>query len=148
MDSVHSKDKIVKKPRKILGVSELAQSVEEQVKDSVSYDAYRQLEVQLEKANAEIEQLKVLLAKVDVAGLALPVSDEEEIASIQLNRIKMLSRERALTLEESKILEVMVKTKRQAKGDATEIISTKDLPKNLDKSQLIQIAAVKNNAKD
>ncbi len=138
----------VRKGRKVLNISEVAGAIERQVKDSVPYDSYRQLEMQLEKAMEEIAALNRILAQVDVSGLALPVSDEEEIASIQLNRIKMLSRERALTLEESKILEVMVKTKRQAKGDATEIISTKDLPKNLDRKQLIQIAAVKNNVKD
>lgn len=133
-----------KKTRKLSGIQEVAEALDKEIPNTVSYDSYRQLEVRLEKALQEVETLKQMLSKVNIADFALPVSDEEEIASVQIARIKQASRERPITLEESKILDSLVKIKRLSKEDATEIISSKDLPKNLDKSQLIQIAAVKN----
>lgn len=135
------------KYNKTLNFSELAQCVDKEVPQTISFNEYRELELKFNQALAEIDSLKQLLSKVNVVDFALPVSDEEEIASIQLARLKTLSRERQLSLEEVKILDYLVKNKRLAKEDATEIISTKDLPKNLDKPQLIQIAKVK-NAKD
>lgn len=137
-----------KKTKKVLKFDDLAEQVESEIPQTVDYDTYRQLEMELEKALSEIDSLKQLLSKVNVSGLALPVSDEEEIASIQIARLKNISKERQLTLEEVRIFDYLVKNKRLSKEDSTEIIATNELPKNLDKKQLIQIAKVKNVEKN
>ena len=137
-----------KKSKKVLKFDDLAEEVEKSIPQTVDYDTYRQLEMELEKALSEIDSLKQLLSKVNVSGLALPVSDEEEIASIQIARLKNISKERQLTLEEVRIFDYLVKNKRLSKEDSTEIIATNELPKNLDKKQLIQIAKVKNVEKN
>lgn len=133
-----------KKAKKVLKFDDLAEDMEKSIPQTVPYDKYRQLEMELEKAMSEIDSLKQILSRVNAIGLALPVSDEEEIASIQIARLKTISKERQLTLEEVRIFDFLVKNKRLSKEDSTEIISTNELPKNLDKKQLIQIAKVKN----
>lgn len=86
------------------------------------------LEAELSKKDKEIAKLKEALANsVSPSGYVLPVSDEAEIASIQLNKLKILSRERALTFDEIKILDLLVKTKRLAEGDVTSIQGMKTI---------------------
>ena len=95
----------------------------------------------LQQYVAENAHLKKLLE--GSTNLISPISDEEEIAIAQLERIKQISRERRLTLEEAKIYDTLVKNKRLAQGDVTNINGVKSLPKGLDKKELIQIAKVK-----
>ncbi len=89
----------------------------------------------------EIAHLKELLKGASVLNIVMPVSDEEEIASIQLEKIKQLSRERALTLPEVKVYDLLVKNKRLSQGEVTNIEGTKILPKEIDKKGLIALAA-------
>jgi hypothetical protein len=86
---------------------------------------------------AEIAHLKKLLE--GATGVALAITDEEEIASIQLEKLKAKSRAGELTLEEAKKYDLYVKNKRLAKGDPT-TINADGLPKGLGKQDLIKIA--------
>lgn len=81
-----------------------------------------------------------LVGQVEVA----PVTDEEIIALKQLERLKKLALERELTLDEVKRMDLLVKNKRLAQGNATNINDNKkDLPKDVTPAQLIQIASRK-----
>jgi hypothetical protein len=97
----------------------------------------------LQQKAEEIMHLKKLLEHSPSSGVVLPVSDEEEIASIQLEKIKQLSRERKLTLEEIKMYDLLVKNKRLSQGDVTNINGVTSLPKSLTKTDLIKIAGGK-----
>lgn len=96
--------------------------------------------------NSEIEHLKKLLDAMtpqigDVSKL-MP-SDEEVIADMQLARLKSAAMERTLSLDECRALDLLVKTKKIAKGDASEIIDHKGLPKNITQGELLKIAGKK-----
>lgn len=70
------------------------------------------------------------------------VSVEREIADIQLERLRMVSRDRLLTLEEVKIYDLLTKNLLLSKGKATDIVgSAKRLPLTQESSdKLIEIA--------
>lgn len=72
------------------------------------------------------------------------LTDEEIIAVKQLERLKKMSMDRELTLDEVKRMDLLVKNKRLAQGAATNINGDKkDLPKDVTPKQLIQIASRK-----
>lgn len=105
------------------------------------------LKEQLEQKDKEIAHLKQLLMSysplVGQADVA-PVTDEEIIALKQLERLKKTALERELTLDEVKRMDLLVKNKRLAQGNATNINDNKkDLPKDVTPAQLIQIASRK-----
>jgi hypothetical protein len=65
----------------------------------------------------------------------------EEIAEIQLERLRMISRERLLTFEETRIFDILTKNLLLSKGKATDIVgSAKKLIDEADTKQLIEIA--------
>lgn len=102
----------------------------------------------LEDKEEEIAHLKHLLYKgVPIIGepIAINISDEELIADIQLNKLKVDAKTRKLTLEEIKIFDLLVKNKRLARGDATDIPGTPkdDKIKNKDSKTLLKIASKK-----
>ena len=74
--------------------------------------------------------------------IAEEITSQREIAEIQLERLKQISRERLLTYEESKIMDLMHKNLLLAKGDATTITATSHKVENQIESEdaLIQIA--------
>lgn len=100
------------------------------------------MRLQLKEKEDELSRANMLLNKLDVMNVVRPLSDEEEIASIQLEKIKNISRERALTLEEVKIYDLLVKNKRLAQGEVTDINGNKNL-NSMAKKDLIKIAAKK-----
>lgn len=51
--------------------------------------------------------------------IQLDLSPEEEIAEIQLNKLKESSKNRALTLEEARIYDLLVKNKRLSRKEST-----------------------------
>lgn len=51
--------------------------------------------------------------------IQLDLSPEEEIAEIQLNKLKEASKNRALTLEEARIYDLLVKNKRLSRKEST-----------------------------
>jgi hypothetical protein len=70
-----------------------------------------------------------------------PINDEEEIALIQIQKLKQLSRERALTLEEVKILDFLVKNKRLAQEQVTTIKGVKPVSPELGKKDLLKLVS-------
>jgi hypothetical protein len=99
------------------------------------------LRLHIKKIESELAHVQMLLNRLDLSNIVRPLSDEEEIASIQLEKIKMMSRERQLTLEEAKLYDIYVKNKKLAQGEATQI-NGKSLAKK-PKSDLLKIAATK-----
>lgn len=91
----------------------------------------------------EIQHLKKLLDAAIPTTSKLTPSDEEVIADLQLNRLKQVAIERTLSLDECRALDLLVKTKRIAKEQASDIIDNKGLPKNLSTPDLIKIASKK-----
>lgn len=107
---------------------------------------------QNESKEEEISHLKAMLGKtVPIIGesnpIAINVTDEELIADIQLRKLKDAARTRELTLDEIKKFDLLVKNKRLAQGNATEI-EGKTLSKQLPKTQLLQIASKKIEVKE
>lgn len=69
------------------------------------------------------------------------ITASQEIAEIQLERLKMISRERLLTFEETKVYDLLTKNLLLSKGKATDIVgSAKRLPTSTDVQKLIAIA--------
>lgn len=69
------------------------------------------------------------------------VSVAQEIAEIQLERLRMISRERLLGYEETKIYDLLTKNLLLSKGKATDIVgSAKKVSNNISTEKLIQIA--------
>lgn len=102
---------------------------------------------QLESKDAEISHLKAMLFEkvptVSQSGLLLPVSDEEEIAQIQINKLRDSARIRELTLDEVKRYDLLVKNKLLAQANSATKVEGKKLPANTSKTQLMQIAITK-----
>ena len=105
---------------------------------------------QVESKEEEISNLKSALDRsVPMIGeaIAINISDEELIADVQLRKLKEQAKTRELTLDEIRKFDLLVKNKRLAQGNATEI-NSKVLPKELPKTQLLQIASKKIESKD
>lgn len=77
----------------------------------------------LEKKDQEIKHLQQLLhgAVPNLTPLAQPITDEEMIALRQLESLKLTAMSRDLTLEEIKKYDLLVKNKRLAQGNPTQI---------------------------
>lgn len=69
------------------------------------------------------------------------ITVEREIAEVQLERLRMASRDRMLTFEETKIFDLLTKNLLLSKGKATDIVgNAKRLPNNVSTDKLIEIA--------
>ena len=72
------------------------------------------------------------------------ITAQREIAEIQLERLKVISRERLLSYEEAKIMDLLHKNLLLAKGDATSITATSrqiESTEALTEEALVQIAS-------
>lgn len=100
----------------------------------------------LDEKDAEIAHLKQLLSStvpiIGESNLATEATDEELIANVQLRKLIEHGKVRDLTLDEIRKFDLLVKNKRLAKGDATEIKSDKK-DKKFDKPQLLKLASKK-----
>lgn len=70
------------------------------------------------------------------------VGVQQEIAEIQLERLRMISRERLLTYEETKIYDLLTKNLLLSKGKATDIVAKaikSETTKKITTEQLIDI---------
>ena len=101
-----------------------------------------QLKIMIKQRNDDLAHLKLIIEKTNISNIILPLTDEEEIANLQLSKIKLLSRERALTLEEIKMYDLLVKNKRLAQGEVTDITGNRSLTSK-SKSELLKIAVKK-----
>lgn len=100
----------------------------------------------LAEKDAEIAHLKELLTStvpiIGESSVTLEATDEELIANIQLKKLLEAGRIRDLTLDEIRKFDLLVKNRRLAKGDATDIKGdTKD--KKYDKPKLLELASKK-----
>lgn len=106
----------------------------------------------LQEKDEEIAHLKMLLRNVPTitdssSGLVevLAISEEEEIAQLQLEFLKKKARAGELTLEEVKKFDLLVKNKNLSK---TPQEKEGALPKNMGKSRLIAIANSRKDSDD
>lgn len=100
----------------------------------------------LAEKDAEIAHLKQLLNSavplIGESNLTVESTDEELIANLQLKKLVEAGRFRELTLDEIRKFDLLVKNKRLAKGDATDIKGeTKN--KKYDKPKLLELASKK-----
>lgn len=91
----------------------------------------------------EISHLKSILFKQADSGIAIQMSDEELIADIQLRKMSAKAKSQVLSLEDVKIFDLLVKNKRLAQGNSTNINDNKTLPVKLTPNILMQIASQK-----
>lgn len=111
------------------------------------FQRIQDLENLLKTKEDEIKHLKELLdSSVPSFSPNLIVDDAEVIAIKQLELLKQSSQMRPLSLEEVRIYDLLVKNKRLAQGDSTNIVDTVKLPK--DKAKLIEIASKKINGQE
>lgn len=118
-----------------------------QKKNIKLFERIQKLEDSLKLKEEEIKHLKDLLdSSVPSYTPNFVVNDEEVIAIKQLELLKQASQIRPLSLEEVRIYDLLVKNKRLAQGDSTNIVDTVKLPK--DKAKLIEIASKKINGQE
>lgn len=105
------------------------------------------LENTITEKNEEISHLKKLLEGSVSSGGGLIktiASDEENIAELQLLRLKQKAENGELTLEEVKKFDLLVKNKRLAQGNPTTIIPDyTSLPENTPRKHLLKLASTK-----
>lgn len=102
-----------------------------------------QLKQMVQERDQEILRLKGILEKSTPGnGEVTPlfITDEEEISLQQLDRLKRLSQERPLTLEEIKSFDLLVKNKRLAQKQPTMIPYSPEKKKELPVNELVLIA--------
>ncbi len=107
------------------------------------------LQDQLKQRDEQIKHLEEMLQSVNIpvySPVINEVTDEEMIALKQLERLKEAAQIRPLSLEEVRIYDLLVKNKRLAQGNATDIMDTVKLPQK--KEELLKIASkkIKNEA--
>lgn len=96
---------------------------------------------ELSRRQEEINQLKQTVEQLKYAPtVKMEFSAEEEIADVQLERLRQSSKTRALTLEETKQFDILVKNKRLSQDQST-INLNKTQYREISNEELQQIAA-------
>lgn len=99
----------------------------------------------VESKDAEIAHLKQLLTgsapQLDIASKFL-LSNEQIISEQQLDRLRQISMQRELTLDEAKRVDIFTKIVRLCKGDPT-TIEGNSLPKDVTPAELLKLASTK-----
>lgn len=111
---------------------------------SLQFDELSVLKIQNElllEENKRLQQEINTLTSSKQSKLKIDYSDEEIIAHMQLERLRMKAMEQELTLEEIKKYDLLVKNKRLSEDKSTINADYKKLPENIDDESLIQIAA-------
>lgn len=99
----------------------------------------------LNKKSEEIKHLQSLVSqtvpviKKETEKIDLNITPEEEIAALQLERLRAAARIRPLTLEETRMYDLLVKNKRLAQDEST-INLSKAHYRDVSDSDLLQIA--------
>lgn len=102
--------------------------------------------VKLKKENRALRQTidKLLKQTEKTKALSnvirLEMSPEQEILEVQIQNLRAISRERILTLEETKMLDLHIKNKRLLDDKSTVNADYKEVPKGLTEEDLIEIA--------
>lgn len=131
------KKKAASSNKRIKTVDNKIAELEAKVSDYMAQNSALLLSIQ--KKDEEIKHLKELLDSVTpMIGKPEPLSDEESIAYNQLNRLKAISEKRQLTLEETRIFDLLVKNKKISTDEPKTFDATNN--KKLNKKDLIAIA--------
>ncbi len=107
----------------------------------------------LSKKNEEISHLQSLVSQAvpvkvpDKKKISVEISAEEEIAMIQLNKLRQVAQSRALTLEETKIFDLLVKNKRLSQDEST-VNMSKASYRDVSEIDLLQIASASDESTD
>lgn len=110
----------------------------------LTFDELSVLKIQNElllEENKRLQEEINTLTSSKQSKLKIEYSDEEIIAHMQLERLRMKAMEQELTLEEIKKYDLLVKNKRLSEDKSTINADYKKLPENIDDDSLIQIAA-------
>jgi hypothetical protein len=105
------------------------------------------------KKNEEIAHLQSLVAaavpvvKAEPQKFTATISSEEEIAELQLERLRQSAKVRALTLEETRMFDLLVKNKRLVLDEST-INLGKNQYRDVSNDDLLKLAASVSDDKD
>lgn len=105
------------------------------------------------KKNEQIKHLESLVAqnvpviKKESQKLSIAVSPEEEIAQVQLERLRQAAKIRILTLEETRMFDLLVKNKRLVLDEST-INLGKNQYRDVADADLLKIAAAEARPSD
>lgn len=102
------------------------------------YTQLQELQEKNEKAEAELIRLRAIVDTLEPEGMAEP-TEEEEIALIQLKYLKSVAEKRPLTLDETRVFDILVKNKRLSQGKPTVNAAAERL-KDLTPRQLLSVA--------
>jgi predicted nucleic acid-binding Zn-ribbon protein len=100
----------------------------------------------LNKKHDEIKHLQSLVSqavpviKKETSKLSAPVSAEEEIAQVQLEKLRLTAKTRTLTLEEVRTFDLLVKNKRLVLDEST-INLGKNSYRDVGDAELLKLAA-------
>lgn len=95
--------------------------------------------------NEENKHLQSLVGQVvpvikkEASSIVMSLTPEEEIAQLQLERLRVLAKSRTLTLEETRMFDLLVKNKRLAQDEST-INLSKTQYRDVSDADLLQIA--------
>lgn len=122
-----------------------------ELENKASAITIQKLLTDLSNKSEEITHLKDLLSQtVPVIQpkrelvVASHLSPEEEIASHQLERLRVAASQRSLTLEETRMFDLLVKNKRIANQPET-ITLSEDKYRNMKPEELLSIAGIVND---
>lgn len=143
-----SKIKSLTEKRNLKTKSDLQKELEE-VSDICISQKYQieKITEDMHKKDDKIRHLEAMLQKAvpligeESEGL-LSLSDEEEIALQQLDRLKRISQERSFTKDEAQMYDLFTKNKRLAQGKSTTINAAYDKIKSLPQKDLLELADV------
>lgn len=100
----------------------------------------------LSQKNEELKHLQSLVSqavpvvKKEIPALATKITAEEEIAQLQLERLRQAAQNRTLTLEETRMYDLLVKNKRLSQDEST-INLSKASYRDVSEADLIKIAS-------
>lgn len=135
MSNIINLDDLRKEFQEKLSKEEWVRFAEAQQQLMLSYESQINL---LTEKNKQLE--KLLMAKHD---LATPVSTEESICVQQIHEIGLLSNTRALTLEEVKRLDLLVKNLKLVREESTIVLNARP-PAKLEEHELVAIIQSEN----
>lgn len=111
--------------------------------------AMRTIEKLLKDLSQKTEQLTqmeslvaaaVPVVKKETSALSINLTPEEEIATLQLDRLRTAAKVRSLTLEETRMYDLLVKNKRLSQDESTINLSKKHY-RDVTDAELLQIAS-------
>lgn len=100
----------------------------------------------LNKKNEEIKHLQSLVSQTvpvinkENKQFSVSISPEEEIAQMQLERLRQLAKTRTLTLEETRMFDLLVKNKRLVLDESTINLSNNSA-RDVSEADLLKLAA-------